>query len=86
MVLGFSGSTGQGRKPSLSGQTRPAQRRTAPKQDAAFTDGELVNHAKFGLGRVQKFTDMGDNSIVTVSFNSGMTKNLMLKFAKLEKA
>ncbi|MCH7916955.1 MAG: UvrD-helicase domain-containing protein [Planctomycetes bacterium] len=84
--LGFSGSTGQGRKPSLSGQTRSARRRTAPKQDAPFTDGELVNHAKFGLGRVQKFTDMGDNSIVTVSFNSGMTKNLMLKFAKLEKA
>ena len=58
----------------------------APQQDAPFAGGELVNHAKFGLGRVQKFTDMGDDSIVTVSFNSGMTKTLVLKFAKLEKA
>ena len=50
-----------------------------------FKKGELVSHAKFGLGRVEKYADMGASSIVTVRFNSGATKNLMLKYAKLSK-
>jgi DNA helicase-2/ATP-dependent DNA helicase PcrA len=48
-----------------------------------FKNGQLVRHEKFGLGRIQQFTDMGENSIVVVKFNSGQTKSLMLKYANL---
>ncbi len=48
-----------------------------------FDAGELVRHKSFGLGRVKKFTDMGENSIVVVEFSSGQTKSLMVKYADL---
>ena len=47
--------------------------------------GQLVRHDIFGLGRVQKFSDMGENSVAVVRFNSGQTKTLMLKYANLSK-
>jgi DNA helicase-2/ATP-dependent DNA helicase PcrA len=53
---------------------------------AGFAVGQLVRHRSFGLGRVTDFVDVGENSTVTVKFNTGQTKSLMLKYAKLEKA
>jgi hypothetical protein len=50
-----------------------------------FITGQLVRHERFGLGRVQDFLDMGDNSTVTVCFNTGQTRTLMLKYAHLVK-
>jgi len=48
-----------------------------------FKKGQLVRHEKFGLGRVKEFLDMGENSVVSVKFNSGQTKSLMVKYANL---
>jgi DNA helicase-2/ATP-dependent DNA helicase PcrA len=48
-----------------------------------FKKSQLVRHEKFGLGRVKQFTDMGENSIVVIEFNSGQTKSLVLKYANL---
>ena len=48
-----------------------------------FKKGQLVRHEKFGLGRVKEFLDMGENSIITIKFNSGQTKSLVLKYANL---
>lgn len=56
------------------------------KTKAPYKKGQLVRHGKFGLGRVQGYVDMGEGSTVTVQFNSGATKTLMLKYAKLAKA
>jgi len=50
-----------------------------------FDPGQLVRHDSFGLGRVKKFIDMGENSIVLVKFNTGQTKSLMVKYANLSK-
>jgi len=52
---------------------------------ADFSEGQLVRHDAFGLGRVEKFVDMGANSVVSIKFNSGQTKSLMVKFANLSK-
>lgn len=52
---------------------------------AAFQTNELVEHGKFGLGRVKEYLDLGADSIVVVKFNSGQTKSLLLKYAKLER-
>jgi DNA helicase-2/ATP-dependent DNA helicase PcrA len=50
---------------------------------ARFKPGQLVRHDIFGLGRVKEFSDMGANSVVSVKFNSGHTKSLMVKYANL---
>lgn len=56
-----------------------------PKSAIGFRPGDIVVHKKFGLGTVKDFADMGENSIVTVAFNSGHTKSLYLKFANIAK-
>jgi DNA helicase-2/ATP-dependent DNA helicase PcrA len=48
-----------------------------------FKTGRLVRHEKFGLGRIKQFTDMGENSIIVIKFNSGQLKTLMVKYANL---
>ncbi|MHC4510582.1 MAG: 3'-5' exonuclease, partial [Planctomycetota bacterium] len=53
------------------------------KPAARFKPGQLVRHDIFGLGRVREFSDMGANSVVSVKFNSGQTKSLMVKYANL---
>jgi len=50
-----------------------------------FAPGQLVRHKFFGLGTIKEFIDMGENSIVTVEFNKGQTKTLMLKYADISK-
>jgi len=50
-----------------------------------FAPGQLVRHKFFGLGTVKEFVDMGENSIVTVEFDTGQTKTLMLKYTNLSK-
>ena len=55
------------------------------KPGAAYVRGQLVRHGKFGLGRIKEFHDLGANSIVVVSFNSGKVKSLMMAYANLEK-
>jgi DNA helicase-2/ATP-dependent DNA helicase PcrA len=58
---------------------------TAPARPAPYMPGELVRHKSFGLGRVKKFVDMGANSVIVISFNSGQTKSLLLQYAELTK-
>jgi DNA helicase-2/ATP-dependent DNA helicase PcrA len=55
------------------------------KRDAEFMPGQLVNHKKFGLGRVKEYMDLGESSIVVVKFNTGKTKSLMVAYANLTK-
>jgi len=73
-------------------QARPAEpvRRAAPQpqpesRPAPYAPGQLVKHKTFGLGRVKKYVDMGANSVVTINFNSGQTKSLLLQYADLTK-
>ena len=61
---------------------QPAQ---AAGREPAFQKNQLVEHKSFGLGRVQEFTDLGDNSTVVIKFNSGQLKTLMVKYANLLK-
>jgi len=56
-------------------RTAAVASQTAPQPSAPFAPGELVRHKTFGLGRVKKFVDMGANSVVVISFNTGQTKS-----------
>jgi DNA helicase-2/ATP-dependent DNA helicase PcrA len=53
------------------------------KPGQLYAVNQLVEHKKFGLGRVKEYLDLGEDSIVVVKFNSGNTKSLMVKYAKL---
>ncbi len=53
--------------------------------DSCFEPNQLVRHEIFGLGRIKKYIDMGQNSVVVVKFNSGQTKSLMVQYANLSK-
>jgi DNA helicase-2/ATP-dependent DNA helicase PcrA len=70
----------------LAAAPRPEPARAAPSRPAPFAPGELVRHKTFGLGRVKRFVDMGANSVIQISFNSGQTKSLLLQYAELTKA
>jgi DNA helicase-2/ATP-dependent DNA helicase PcrA len=50
-----------------------------------FFKGQLVGHRQFGLGRVEVFNDVGENSTIVVRFNTGHRKTLMVKYARLVK-
>ncbi len=56
-----------------------------PKSTALYRAGDSVRHSKFGLGKVKEYLDLGEKSVVTVRFDSGQTKALLLKYAKLDK-
>lgn len=73
-------------------ETRPWNRtpstpkaRPSAKKEPEFAPGQLVRHKTFGLGRIKKYVDMGANSVVTVAFNTGQTKSLLLQYANLTK-
>ncbi|MHC4221345.1 MAG: ATP-dependent helicase [Planctomycetota bacterium] len=52
-------------------------------ESASFKKGKLVFHETFGHGRIKEFIDMGADSIAIVTFNTGQTKKIMLKYTKL---
>jgi DNA helicase-2/ATP-dependent DNA helicase PcrA len=55
------------------------------ESETHFEPNQLVRHQIFGLGRIKKYIDMGQNSVVVVKFNSGQTKSLMVQYANLDK-
>ncbi|HEW79884.1 MAG TPA: ATP-dependent DNA helicase PcrA [Phycisphaerales bacterium] len=65
--------------------TRYAIRNTQYDTIPYFITGQLVRHEKFGLGRVKEFNDVGERSSVVVTFNTGQTRTLMVKYANLSK-
>ncbi len=79
-------------RPTVSSRPPEPVRRAAlqpqPQSEskpAPYSPGQLVKHKTFGLGRVKKFADMGANSVITITFNSGQTKSLLLQYADLTK-
>jgi DNA helicase-2/ATP-dependent DNA helicase PcrA len=50
-----------------------------------FKKGQLVCHNLFGTGTITGFVDLGLDSKVTVKFDTGQTKTLMLKYTNLSK-
>jgi DNA helicase-2/ATP-dependent DNA helicase PcrA len=66
-------------------EVRPVSAVAQTASEYAYVVNERVEHAKFGQGRVKEFLDLGEDSIVVVRFNSGNTKSLMVKYAKLQR-
>jgi len=47
-----------------------------------LVEGNLIEHQRFGVGKVLKIEGVGENAKATVEFKNSGTKQLLLKFAK----
>lgn len=52
--------------------------------DSKLTVGNIVNHQRFGRGKVLKIEGKGQDVKAEIKFHSGSIKKLLLRFAKLE--
>ncbi|MDC6364786.1 MULTISPECIES: ATP-dependent helicase [Flavobacteriaceae] len=66
-------------KPGLSSPTENTNS-IAP----GLTEGSLVNHTRFGRGKVLKIEGVGNDKKAEIQFEKGDIKKLLLRFAKLE--
>jgi len=68
------------------GRFRPVQRAVAPRpmasEGGALQEGAVIEHQRFGIGRVLKLEGIGENQKATVEFKNAGTKQLLLKFAR----
>lgn len=65
-----------------------AMKTALPKIEAAAGDykkGDAVRHPKFGQGVIKEYLNLGQNSVITVGFEKGVTKTLIQKNSELEK-
>lgn len=52
--------------------------------DSNLSEGSLVNHTRFGKGKVLKIEGVGNDKKAEIKFEKGDIKKLLLRFAKLE--
>lgn len=52
--------------------------------DPNLAEGAIVNHTRFGRGKVMKIEGMGNDKKAEIQFEKGDIKKLLLRFAKLE--
>ena len=49
-----------------------------------MTEGDKIEHERFGIGTVIKLEGTGENQKATVEFSNSGTKQLLLKFARFK--
>ena len=52
--------------------------------DPNLAEGSLVNHTRFGRGKILKIEGVGNDKKAEIQFDKGDIKKLLLRFAKLE--
>lgn len=55
-----------------------------PLSDAGVSAGQLIEHQRFGIGKVTRVEGTGDNCKATVEFQHAGVKQLLLKFARFK--
>ncbi|MBQ8712731.1 MAG: UvrD-helicase domain-containing protein [Prevotella sp.] len=85
----FSDRFKQALQTASGGRFKPVQRATAAPDTAAVAasadglhEGSVIEHQRFGVGRVVKIEGSGENQKATVEFKNTGTKQLLLKFAR----
>ena len=82
----FSDSFKRTLQTASGGRFRPVGRAVAPRPMASeggtLTEGAVIEHQRFGVGRVMKLEGIGENQKATVEFKNAGTKQLLLKFAR----
>ena len=83
----FSDSFKRTLQVASSGRFKPMARATAAPSAASggasgLHEGAVIEHQRFGVGRVLKIEGSGENQKATVEFKNTGTKQLLLKFAR----
>ena len=83
----FSDSFKRTLQVASGGRFKPVQRATAAPANAntgssGLQEGAVIEHQRFGVGRVLKIEGSGENQKATVEFKNTGTKQLLLKFAR----
>lgn len=68
-------------KPKPKPSFAPSAPKAAPKPDYAV--GDNVRHKAFGKGEIVKMTPMGNDFLIEIGFEGGVSKKLMLRAAAL---
>ena len=55
---------------------------SSPSDSSDLHEGNVIEHQRFGIGRVVKIEGSGENQKATVEFRNTGTKQLLLKFAR----
>ena len=69
-------------KPRLVPVRRETPRPQSAVGDIGLREGNVIEHQRFGIGRVVKVEGSGENTKATVDFKNAGTKQLLLKFAR----
>lgn len=75
-------------EPAFKSTFRPAPKPTQASSSArveVYSEGQRVVHDTFGRGVVKQVEGSGMDSKLTVAFDNGQVKHLLLKFARLRK-
>lgn len=70
---------------TLNSNNRTIFEPTPGAPESVFSNGEVVRHPIFGIGRILEVYGSNEKASARVTFNVGGTKHLMLAYAKLEK-
>ncbi|MBR2154720.1 MAG: UvrD-helicase domain-containing protein [Bacteroidaceae bacterium] len=81
---GLSGLSGMSSFTRLSRISKPTPATAADAAPCNLSAGQQVLHQRFGRGIVERIEGTGDNLKATVRFENAGTKQLLLKFAKLQ--
>lgn len=54
------------------------------QEDVSYEEGMIVAHKVFGKGKIEKIVGNGQDARIIIAFDTGETKTLLLKFAKLQ--
>lgn len=74
-------------KPNYLAQeaAKAAAKPTPVVSGIVFSAGDRVNHNVFGQGTVAEAKRMGNDTMLTISFDNGQTKKVMANYARIEK-
>jgi DNA helicase-2/ATP-dependent DNA helicase PcrA len=82
----FSDSFSRQLQTASGGRFKPVRQMAAPQSPAAGSDdlmeGCMIEHQRFGIGRIVRLEGTGENRKATVDFKNAGTKQLLLKFAR----
>ena len=67
----------------VTGTSVSTSRGSGTSMSAHLSVGSIVEHQRFGIGKVEHLEGEGDNAKATVVFNNAGRRQLLLKFAKL---
>ena len=66
----------------LSDAVKSPVGKEAPTTKPALSEGNVIEHERFGIGNVLRVEGTGENTKATVQFRNAGTKQLLLKFAR----